>query len=86
MGAVLPYFRRMENDPLGGELPRHRRPGADPALRTTSLRPVMHAFVDACEQAGHARVDDLSAPGAIGAGSLPVNQVDGVRQSTASPT
>ena len=80
---VLPYFRRMENDPMGGEL--HGSDGPMPIRRFTGedLRPVMHAFVDACEQAGHPRVEDLSTPGAIGTGSLPVNQVDGVRQSTA---
>jgi choline dehydrogenase len=48
-----------------------------------SLRPVMRAFLDGCAQAGHEIVEDLNAPGAVGAGSLPVNQVDGVRQSTA---
>jgi choline dehydrogenase len=81
--AVLPYFRRMENDPMGGEY--HGSDGPMPIRRFTGdeLRPVMHAFVDACEQAGHARLEDLSSPGAIGAGSLPVNQVDGVRMSTA---
>lgn len=81
--AVLPYYRRMEDDPLGGEF--HGAGGPVPIRRFTgeNLRPVMHAFLDACEQAGHARVEDLSSPGAIGAGSLPVNQVDGVRQSTA---
>ena len=81
--AVLPYFRRMEDDPLGGEL--HGTGGPVPIRRFTgeNLRRVMQGLVDACEQAGHARVADLSSPGAVGAGSLPVNQVDGVRQSTA---
>jgi len=81
--AVLPYFRRLENDPVGGAL--HGSDGPMPIRRFTgdALRPVMHAFVDACEEAGHPRAEDLNAPGAIGAGSLPVNQVDGVRQSTA---
>ena len=81
--AVLPYFRRMEDDPFGGEF--HGTGGPMPIRRFTgeNLRPVMHAFLDACEQAGHTRVADLSSPGAVGAGSLPVNQVDGVRQSTA---
>src|SRR4051794_24785106 len=80
---VLPYFRRMENDPMGGEY--HGSDGPMPIRRFTgeNLRPVMHAFIDACVQAGHPRVEDLSTPGAIGAGSVPVNQVDGVRQSTA---
>jgi choline dehydrogenase-like flavoprotein len=81
--AVLPYFRRMENDPIGGDL--HGTDGPVPIRRFTGdgLRPVMRAFVEACEQAGHTRVEDLSSPGAIGTGSLPVNQVDGVRMSTA---
>lgn len=81
--AVLPYYRRMENDPIGGEY--HGSDGPMPIRRFTgdALRPIMHAFLDACELAGHAPVDDLNSPGAIGAGSLPVNQVDGVRQSTA---
>jgi choline dehydrogenase len=47
------------------------------------MRPIMRAFVDACAAMGHRRVADLNAPGALGVGPLPVNIVDGVRQSTA---
>jgi choline dehydrogenase len=81
--AVLPYFKRLEDDPVGGEW--HGTGGPMPIRRFTGedLRPVMHAFIEACAERGHARVDDLNAPGAVGVGSLPVNQVDGVRQSTA---
>ena len=72
--------------PIGGDC--HGTDGPVPIRRFTgeSLRPVMRAFVDACEQAGHRRVEDLSSPGAIGAGSLPVNQVDGVRRARRSRT
>ena len=81
--AVLPYFRRAEDDAAGGDW--HGTGGPVPIRRFTgeSLRPVMRAFLDGCAQAGHEIVEDLNAPGAVGAGSLPVNQVDGVRQSTA---
>jgi choline dehydrogenase len=81
--AVLPYFRRAEDDAVGGDW--HGTGGPVPIRRFTgeSLRPVMRAFLDGCAQAGHEIVEDLNAPGAVGAGSLPVNQVDGVRQSTA---
>ena len=81
--AVLPYFRRAEDDAVGGDW--HGTGGPVPIRRFTgeSLRPVMRAFLDGCAQAGHEIVEDLNAPGAMGAGSLPVNQVDGVRQSTA---
>jgi choline dehydrogenase len=80
---VLPYFRRAEDDAAGGEW--HGTGGPVPIRRFTgeSLRPVMRSFLDGCAQAGHQLVEDLNAPGAVGAGSLPVNQVDGVRQSTA---
>jgi choline dehydrogenase len=44
---------------------------------------VHRAFLDACVAAGHRRVTDHNAPGAIGAGPAPVNTVDGIRQSTA---
>ncbi len=81
--AVLPYFRRAEDDAAGGDW--HGTGGPVPIRRFTGehLRPVMRAFLDGCAQAGHELVEDLNAPGAVGAGSLPVNQVDGVRQSTA---
>ncbi len=81
--AVLPYFIRAEDDRagghwhgVGGPVPIRRFPGDE-------LRPVMRAFLSACTEAGHPVVKDLNAPGAVGVGSLPLNQVDGIRQSTA---
>jgi choline dehydrogenase len=81
--AVLPYFRRAEDDPPGGAW--HGEGGPVPIRRFAGeqLRPVMRAFVDVCTRAGHRLLDDLNAPGAVGVGSLPLNQLDGVRQSSA---
>src|SRR4051794_19661870 len=80
---VLPYFRRAEDDRAPGDW--HGTGGPLPIRRFTGprMRPVMHAFLDACAATGHPRVEDLNAPGAVGAGPLPVNQLNGVRQSTA---
>jgi choline dehydrogenase len=78
---VLPYFRLIENDPAPGEW--HGRDGLLPIHRFDELRPIQQAFLDACAECGIAMVDDHNAPGAIGAGRIPLNQVDGVRQSTA---
>ena len=82
--AVLPYFQRAEDDAAGGDW--HGTGGPVPIRRFTgeSLRPVMRAFLDGV-RAGRSRESstDLNAPGAVERRSLPVNQVDGVRQSTA---
>jgi choline dehydrogenase len=81
--AVLPYFKRAEDDPIGGE--HHGAGGPVPIRRFSGaqMRPIMRAFVDACAAMGHRHIADLNAPGAVGVGPLPVNIVDGVRQSTA---
>jgi choline dehydrogenase len=80
---VLPVFRRLEDDPApgewhgqGGPLPVHR---FDPG----QMRPVHRAFLEASAELGHHLLEDHNAPGAIGAGPLPLNQVDSVRQSAA---
>lgn len=80
---VLPYFRRLENDPFGGA--DHGDDGPVPVRRFTGdeLRPVMRSFLEACGAEGHPLGEDLNAPDARGAGPLPTNQIDGVRQSTA---
>jgi choline dehydrogenase len=80
---VLPYYLRAEDDAAPGDW--HGTGGPLPIRRFTgdAMRPLMHAYLAACEAAGHPLVDDLNEPGAVGAGPLPVNQVDGVRQSTA---
>lgn len=81
---VLPYLRKIENDPIGGE--RHGTDGLVPVHRWTAdngLRPFMQAFVDACAEQGHPVVADLNGESQRGAGPVPLNQRDGVRQSSA---
>jgi choline dehydrogenase-like flavoprotein len=81
---VLPFFRRLERD-LDFDDDWHGREGPLPIRRAApdEVAPVHDAFVAACANAGFALVDDLNAPGAVGASVPPMNLVDGVRQSTA---
>lgn len=81
---VLPFFRRLERD-LDFDDDWHGRDGPVPIRRAAldEVAQVHDAFVAACANAGFATVDDLNAPGAVGASRPPMNLVDGVRQSTA---
>jgi choline dehydrogenase len=81
---VLPYYRRLENDPNGD--PRwHGRAGPVPVRRATpdELTAAQLAFLSACESEGQPAVTDHNSPDALGAGIAPLNQVDGIRQSAA---
>jgi len=80
---VLPAFCRLEDDAApgawhgtGGPLHIHRFP-------PLGMRPVHRAFLEACISLGYPFVEDHNAPNSIGAGPIPLNQVDGVRQSAA---
>jgi choline dehydrogenase len=79
---VLPAFRAMEDDPIGGE--RHGSGGPVPVRRFTgdALRPIFADFIEAAGHAGYPVVDDLNGTDYGGAGPVPLNQVDQVRQST----
>jgi choline dehydrogenase len=81
---VLPFFRRLERD-LNFDDSWHGRDGPLPIRRAApdELGPVHQAFLDACAAGGYRRVSDHNAPGAIGAGPIPLNAVGGIRQSTA---
>jgi choline dehydrogenase len=81
---VLPFFRRLERD-LDFDDDWHGQDGPLPIRRAApkEVAPVHDAFLAACADAGFALVDDLNAPGAVGASVAPMNMVDGVRQSTA---
>jgi choline dehydrogenase len=81
---VLPFFRRLERD-LDFDDDWHGRDGPLPIRRAApnEVAPVHDAFLAACGNAGFALVDDLNAPGAVGASVPPMTMVDGVRQSTA---
>jgi len=80
---VLPFFRKLENDPAAGDFHGHTGPFPVRRFTVDDMRPIQRAFLDACTSIGIAFVDDHNAPGAIGAGPIPLNQIDGVRQSAA---
>jgi choline dehydrogenase-like flavoprotein len=81
---VLPFFCRLERD-LDFDREWHGHDGPLPIRRPApdDLAPMQRAFLDGCANAGFPTVDDLNAPGAVGAGLPPMNLIDGVRQSTA---
>ena len=80
---VLPAFCELEDDPApgswhgqGGPLHIHR-------FATGEMRPVQQAFLETCAKQGYPVIDDHNAPDSIGAGPIPLNQRDGIRQSAA---
>jgi choline dehydrogenase len=81
---VLPFFRRLEADADFDDR-WHGRSGPLPIRRDPpqALLPEHRAFLQACVAEGFAAVEDHNAPAAIGAGVLPRNVIDGVRQSAA---
>jgi choline dehydrogenase len=79
---ILPSFRRLERD-LDFDDDWHGRTGPVPIRRHAQLTPIHRAFLDASVAAGHPSIEDHNRPDSVGAGRLPVNEVDGVRQSVA---
>ena len=80
--AVLPSFRRLEDDPaFDGAL--HGRGGPIPIVRYPVMEtsPTFRAFLEACEERGFDMIEDHNDPSASGAGPLPRNEIDGVRAS-----
>jgi choline dehydrogenase len=84
-GEVLRAFRRLEHDLDFPDSEWHGDVGPVPIRRATpdESNSVQEAFVDACLKAGHTEVRDHNAPSSVGVGLLPLNQIGGVRQSTA---
>jgi choline dehydrogenase len=82
---VLPYFRKSETDLdfKGGDF--HGSDGPIPVRRykREELYPIPRAFWDACIAAGLPQATDQNHPEATGVGPRPLNNVDGVRMSTA---
>jgi choline dehydrogenase len=71
---VLPYFRRLEDDPLGdGGLHGRGGPIAIARWRPGELVPVQRAFFDVCVL-GFPEVADHNHPQAAGVGSFPQNR------------
>ena len=80
----LPWFRAIESDRDFGTADWHGAEGPIPISRYG--RPwleLQERFCEAALSAGHAWVDDHNAPGAIGIGPIPLNMVDGLRQTPA---
>jgi choline dehydrogenase len=81
---LLPAFRAVERD-LDFTTPWHGTHGPVPVrrYRPDELSPLQRAFQDACLALGYPGVEDHNEPGTLGIGPVPVNRIDGVRQSTA---
>jgi choline dehydrogenase len=82
---VLPYFRKSENDLTFGADDFHGGDGPIPVRRYSQeeLDPVADKFCKACVAAGYPEAPDQNHPDATGVGPRPLNNVDGVRMSTA---
>jgi len=81
---LLPYYRKLENDPLGpSEL--HGHDGPLPIRRETreQLSPVQAGLYQAALDQGFATTHDHNDPDTSGVGIIPKNVVDGKRISTA---
>jgi choline dehydrogenase len=81
---VLPYFRKMERDvDFSGDF--HGSNGPIPVRRHTrqTLFPVQEAFYQACLAAGFPPDPDMNHPESAGLGFWPLNNLDGLRISTA---
>ncbi len=79
---VLPYYRRLESDPEGGDF--HGQSGPIPIEREPldNWQPLQRAFYDACRSDGFDDVWDHNLPDATGVGPWPRNRRDGNRIST----
>jgi choline dehydrogenase len=81
----LPWFRAIECDRDFGDAPWHDAAGPIPISRYP--RPgwleLQERFCEAALAAGHEWVDDHNAPDALGIGPIPLNMIDGLRQTPA---
>jgi choline dehydrogenase len=82
---LLPYFRRIESDPLGGEM--HETDGPVPVFRvdTSNLTPVDRAFLATADELGFEYIPDANgSPEQVpGVSPSPKNIADGERFSAA---
>lgn len=83
---VLPSFCKLENDLDFGAEPYHGSDGPIPIRRYTGAdrSPAACAVHNAIAASGVPTVDDHNAPGALGVGPTPVNEVGGHRMGVAS--
>ena len=81
---VLPFFRRLEDDPEGPDK-LHGRGGPVAICRwqRDGLIPTQRAFFEACLRLGFPEVSDHNDPEATGVGPFPQNRRERLRLSTA---
>ena len=81
---VLPYFRKMERD-MDIRDDFHGSEGPIPILRRLEKErpPIQAAFYEACKAAGFSEDQDMNGPNSGGVASIPMNNPDGIRMSTA---
>ena len=81
---LLPTFRRMENDlDIRDDFHGNDGPMRVRRHKEEAWEPLMHAFQSACVADGFAAGQDMNNPDSTGVAALPMNNVDGVRLSTA---
>jgi len=82
---VLPYFRKLENDLDFQGDDFHGSTGPIPVRRfkRAELLPTSAAFYDACVSMGFPEDPDQNHPDSDGIAHRPLNNIDGVRMSTA---
>lgn len=82
---VLPYFRKSENDLKYGMDDFHGNDGPIPVKRyeEKDLLPAPKAFIEACIAEGFQYNPDSNHPDSTGVGPRALNNVDGIRMSTA---
>ena len=81
---LLPTFRRMETDlDIRDDFHGNDGPMRVRRHKEEAWEPLMHAFQAACISEGFAAGQDMNNPDSSGVSALPMNNVDGVRLSTA---
>ena len=82
---VLPYYCKLENDYDFGAADFHGDDGPIGVRRYPEKEwgPDQLAWADACRKAGFPECADANQPHSTGVGPYPLNNIDGVRQSTA---
>lgn len=79
---VLPYFKKLENQPdVTSPLVGQGGPLSVVSATTLNPSPASAAFIEACVELGHPRTDDFNGPQMEGTGWHHVNVKDGKRHS-----
>ena len=81
---LLPYFRKMETDQdIRDDFHGTDGPTTVRRHKRETWEPLQTAFYEACIAAGFPADEDMNNPDSTGVGPIPMNNVDGLRISTA---